>query len=310
MRFLGLWLLTWFGLVAPLHATWLDAAGVDRIAREISLLKFPTTYEAALALLGPPETQAALLFRTDDAPTPAADGDTPFVTQVVLSHPAAPKGYFSLVVSGRAKAPTPTAERTVLRLQLRFAMPRGPVLGPLQCEGGYRQLALVPLLPPRPGDKDGLVFAGTVGKTTKGGTASAKPVYHWLDFAAVDRINHELVTLKFPLSFRTAMALLAPADHDHALPFSFGSRGGTVDVTRGERHMPITVHVTLTDRDSPEGYFTLEMTGDGVSPRTPKDEWTIHALKIRYLMPRGPAKGDGHTVGGHRQLVLLPEDSP
>ncbi|MSU23537.1 MAG: hypothetical protein EXS32_06905 [Opitutus sp.] len=305
-------LAAWFCFASPLHAAWLDESEVDRMAREISRLKFPVAYDAALALLGTREVQASLAYRTSYSQ--AAPGkDTPFATQALFTDPAAAKGCFMLVIFGHAKAPTDAAERTVQQLQLRFAMPRGQVLGPLHCDGGYRQLALVPLPPPQPPakpDKNGFIVGGIVGTTGKKGAASSaaeKPNYRWLDLAAVDRVGREIQTLKFPVPYRTAMALLAPTDGDKALHGGSRSSGFTINIRTGESHMPVARHITLTDDKSPIGYFRLEMSGDGVSPRASKEEEKFDQIAIAYYMPRGPVTRAGQATGGYRRFILLPD---
>jgi hypothetical protein len=308
------WLVALACLACPIRAAWLDESAVDRMARDIAKLKFPLAYEAALAVLGTKEVQAALVQRTTYS-TEAPGKDTPFVTQILFTDPAAAKGYFTLVVFGNAKAPIDTAARTVQKLQVRFAMPRGPVRGPLQCDGGYRQLALAPLLPaetlPKP-DKDGIIWADKVGSASKKadtGNAAKKPDYHWLDFAAAERVVREIQNLKFPIPYRTALALLAPSDGDRALPKNAIFSAGTLDAQTRE---PIirsraTFTFTMTDNSSPDGFFRLEMSGDPMKPGTPKEEQRFDQIAVAYYMPHGPINGPGRATGGYRKFLLLPD---
>jgi hypothetical protein len=302
-------------LTAPLGAAWLDEGQVDRMARDISKLKFPLAYEAALAVLGPKEVQAPLVQRTTHGKG-APGKDTPFVTQILFTDPAAAKGYFTLVVFGEAKAPSDSAERTVQKLQLRFSMPRGPVRAPLICDGGYRQLALVPPLPPelqpKP-DKNGIVWSGAVvastGKKTTAASPAAQPAYRWLDFADAERIVREIQALKFPVTHPAAIALLAPSDAKRALPSNVSSSAPTLDAYTGEPKVPARTELrfTLTDDSSPQGFFQLEMSGDTARRGTPQDDQHYDRLAVAYFQPRGPVTGSWKAAGGYRKFFLLPD---
>ena len=310
-----LWLATLFCVVGLVRAAWLEESAVDRMARDISKMKFPVAYEDALAVLGPKEVHASFVQRTTYAPGKPGK-DVPFVAQILFTDPAAARGYFTLVVFGNAKAPTDTAARIVQKIQVRFAMPRGPVSGPLQCDGGYRQLALAPPPPPedlpKP-DKNGIIWAaGMGGSTSKKADAAnaARPSdYRWLDFAAVERVVREIQNLKFPVPYRTAKALLAPSYGSPALPGTTGSTAGTLDAQTGEPRIRSRVEhsFTMTDDSSPDGFFRLEMSGDALRQGAPKDDEQIDRVAVAYLMPRGPVTAKRKATGGYRKFFLLPD---
>lgn len=202
----------------------------------------------------------------------------------------------------------PPGERKVEKVELHYLMPRGPVTGPLQCDGGYRKLVLRPALRPTgstPRNSSGVIIGGTVGMVGKQGLDKAEQEstkFQWLDAPAVDRIFEALREKKFPIFADEGFDLLASSNAENALPVWKPTKTASSGGTR------VPLKVDLTDPAVASGYYKLVFSAAAWQPGMPRKDWIFVGFEIEYHMPRGPAAGRYKAEGGYRVFVLQRDD--
>ena len=131
---------------------WLSDGDVDRVAREVSKITFPITVDAALAVIGPVATQKTLprMVANSGPKWP----DKPYYMSVDLTSYFDPRGHFILRIyftkkkAGAAFSDAPV----VIKMDVEFLMPRGPVDEFGLCERGWRSLTLEAQEPNQPSE--------------------------------------------------------------------------------------------------------------------------------------------------------------
>ncbi len=135
-------LFTLIGLRCTAAEQWLDENAVDRIAREIRKLTFPTTQHVALAVLGPPEIQQEFprFVTSKGGPDSVTRSEYSEYMSVTFTDPDSPKGYYVLLVYFRPDKVEGgyLAGDVVAKIEIEYLMFKGVFEG----ERSYRRFTL------------------------------------------------------------------------------------------------------------------------------------------------------------------------